>query len=92
MATASGSAMTEMQSFIDTCTPEQIGELMQALQATKEKNATGGARNATSTMTAKAGVTAKRTGKKQLNKKAKLERATGSPKRPLNSWMAFRSQ
>jgi len=91
MAAASGTAASQMQDFIDTCTSEQIGELMQVLQATQEKNA-GGARNAASTMTVKAGVTAKRTGKKQRNKRAKLERATGGPKRPLNSWMAFRSE
>ena len=41
-------------------------------------------------MTAKASVTTMRTGNKQLIKKVKSDRATGGPKRPLNSWMAFR--
>jgi hypothetical protein len=38
------------------------------------------------------GVKAVRTGKKQRNKKAKREGATGAPKRPLNSCLAFRSK
>lgn len=92
MSAAPGAAVSKMQSFFDTCSPEQIGELMQVLQATQEKNSAGGARDAASTMAVKARVTAKRTGKKQRNKKAKLERAQGSMKRPLNSWMAYRSR
>lgn len=92
MAAASGTVASKMQSFVETCSPEQVGQLMQALEEAKAKHAAGGAANAASTMTVKAGVTAKRTGKKQRNKKAKLERATGGPKRPLNSWMAFRSE
>lgn len=92
MAAVPGTAVSKMQDFFDTFTPDQIGELMQVLQEKHDKNAAGAARNAASKMTAKAGVTAKKTGKKARNKKAKLERATGGPKRPLNSWMAFRSE
>lgn len=92
MAAAPGTAASKMHDFLGTCTPEQIGELMQVLQATQDKNAAGGVRDAAATMTVKAGVTAKRTGKKYRNKKAKLARADGGPKRPLNSWMAFRSE
>lgn len=65
---------------------------MQVLQTTQEKNASGSAPNATSTMASKAGVTGKRTGKKQRNKQAKIEKVKNGPKRPLNSWMAFRSK
>lgn len=91
MATASDTPASKMQGFFDTCSPQQVDELMQALQATQDKHVAAGRINAASTMTVKAGVTAKRTGKKQRNKRTKAERATGGPKRPLNSWMAFRS-
>lgn len=82
-------AASTMQSFFEQCPTPQLDGLMQALRETQERRANG---NGASTMTAKAGVTAKRTGKKQRNKRAKAERIAGGPKRPLNSWMAFRSE
>ena len=81
-----------MQNFLDTCTPTQVNQLIEALQATQPRNAESVAPNAASSMTVKAGVTTAKTGKKQRNKKVKSDRATGGPKRPLNSWMAFRSK
>lgn len=81
-----------MQNFIGSCSAAQIAQLIQALQDTQSSNAAGTASNAASTMTVKAGVAAAKTGKKQRDKKAKSESVTGGPKRPLNSWMAFRSK
>ena len=80
-----------MQNFLDTCTPTQVNQLIEALRA-QPRNAESVTPNAASNMTAKAGVTTAKTGKKQRNKKVKSDRATGGPKRPLNSWMAFRSK
>jgi hypothetical protein len=79
-----------MQGLLETCTPTQINQLIEALQAAHPRNAESAAPNAASSMTARAGVTTVKTGKKQRTKKAKSDRATGGPKRPLNSWMAFR--
>ena len=87
---AAAGAVAKMTAFFTTCSSDQINELMQVLQETQANNATAGSPDAVSKMTVKAGVTPKKIAKKPRNKKAKVERATGGPKRPLNSWMAFR--
>jgi len=74
----------EIQSLLASCTPEHAAQIIQALQIAGSQ-----APNADSTMPAEK-VT--KTGAKQHSKKAKRENATGGPKRPLNSWMAFRSE
>ena len=79
-----------MQSLVESCTPTQLNQIIETLRAAQPRNAESAASNAASSMTARAGVTAAKTGKKQRIKKAKSDRATGGPKRPLNSWMAFR--
>ena len=88
--TSTISLQSAMQSIVETCSPTQINQLIEALQATQPRNAESATPNAASSMSTRAGVTTAKTGKKQRAKKAKIERATGGPKRPLNSWMAFR--
>ena len=87
---STASLQSAMQGILQNCTQTQINQLIEALQAAQPRNAEIAAPNAASTMTARAGVTTAKNGKKQRDKKAKSDRATGGPKRPLNSWMAFR--
>lgn len=89
MASAA-SLQTAMQGLLETCTPTQINQFIEALQAAQPRNVESVAPNVASSMTVRAGVTTAKTGKKQRTKKAKSDGATGGPKRPLNSWMAFR--
>jgi len=75
-----------LRTYLATCSAEHADQIIQTL-----RNAGRPAPSAASSMTAQTGPRAVRTGKKQRNKKAK-QGATGGPKRPLNSWMAFRSK
>jgi hypothetical protein len=80
---STASLQAAMQGIVDSSSRAQLNQLIEAFQAAQP-------RNAASSMTAKADMTAPKSGKEQRIKKSKSERATGGPKRPLNSWMAFR--
>lgn len=77
-----------MQSFLATCSPEHVEQIIKVIQELPQRKIS----NPGSVMKAKHGVTVMKTGKKQRIKKTKQDGATGGPKRPLNSWMAFRSK
>jgi len=81
-----------LRTYLTTCSAEHADQIIQTLREHLRQNAGGQAPSAAPSMTAQTGS---KVGKKQRNKKAKAktkqEGATGGPKRPLNSWMAFRS-
>ncbi|KAI6850559.1 hypothetical protein KC327_g648 [Hortaea werneckii] len=81
------SALPEgLRAYLATCSAEHADQIIQTLR----EHAGRQVPNAASKMTArKASKIAKPT-KKERTKKPKLAVATGGPKRPLNSWMAFR--
>jgi len=73
-----------IQGILATCTAVETAEIFKVLQSTHNQ-----APHVVNSMTTQRVA---KTATKQRNKKAKLDNQTGGPKRPLNSWMAFRSQ
>lgn len=69
-----------MQTYLDNCTPQQVQDIIQHIQGLSHQHAA----REKSSMTVKAASVVK----KQRSKKSKASK--GGPKRPLNSWMAFR--
>lgn len=93
--------LQNFENFITTCTPAQISQLNEAIASVQQTKDAGTSKSkATTSMTIKGGVTASKISKKSQSKKAKkMVGATAAvgvvavgPKRPLNSWMAFRSK
>nr|QEJ80706.1 putative MAT1-1-1 protein [Teratosphaeria gauchensis] len=89
MATTSALSL-DLSTYLATCSPEHADQITQTIRETLRQNAPSPAANAAPSMRVQSSLKTARTGTKQRNKKAKRESATGGPKRPLNSWMAFR--
>lgn len=77
---SSAAIPASMQTYLNNCTPQQVQDIVQHIQGLSHPNV---ARDKPSTKVKSGSVV-----KKQRTKKAKT--TTGGPKRPLNSWMAFR--
>ncbi|KAI7496777.1 hypothetical protein KC367_g6432 [Hortaea werneckii] len=81
------SALPEgLRAYLATCSDEHADQIIQTLR----EHAGRQVPNAASKMTAHKASKIAKPAKKQRTKKPKAEVATGGPKRPLNSWMAFR--
>ncbi|KAI6843472.1 hypothetical protein KC340_g8527 [Hortaea werneckii] len=81
------SALPEgLRAYLATCSAEHADQIIQTLR----EHAGRQVPNAASKMTAHKASKIAKPAKKQRTKKPKPEVATGGPKRPLNSWMAFR--
>lgn len=81
-----------LQSYLTTCSSQHAEQIIEALRVSQGQNAEKETPVTASSMKIVTGLSAVKTGKKQRTKKVKLDGATGGPKRPLNSWMAFRSK
>nr|POE90021.1 mating-type protein mat-1 [Quercus suber] len=79
-----------LQSYLTTCSSEHAEQIIQALREAQGQHVKKHTPEAASTMKSAITSPATKTGKKQRAKKSKLHGAEGGPKRPLNSWMAFR--
>ncbi|KAK1816083.1 hypothetical protein LTR12_009505 [Friedmanniomyces endolithicus] len=82
----------ELRTYLATCSPEHAEQIIQALREAVNRNATEAplAIVAANSMVVQTGSGVAKNVKKQRNKKPKIEVVSGGPKRPLNSWMAFR--
>lgn len=90
---ASTSALPQgLRTYLATCSAEHADQIIQALHEHLRQGAGGHTPNAASSMAAQTGSKVAKPSKKLRSKKAKQEGTTGGPKRPLNSWMAFRSK
>lgn len=79
-----------LRTYLATCSAEHADQIIQTLRESIQRNAPRALpTNAASSMRV---ATTSKAVKKQRNKKAKREGEGGGPKRPLNSWMAFRSE
>ncbi|OQO00614.1 hypothetical protein B0A48_13104 [Cryoendolithus antarcticus] len=82
---------TEAQALVNifsTASEEHVEEIIKALKALPQLMK---AKTEVTKMKTKHGLAAARSIKKPCVKRGKQEKATGGPKRPLNSWMAFRN-
>lgn len=88
-AMSATSALPEgLRAYLATCSDEHADQIIQTLRDHAGRQVP----NAASKMTAHKASKIAKPAKKQRTKKPKAEVATGGPKRPLNSWMAFRSK
>nr|QIA97802.1 putative MAT1-1-1 protein [Teratosphaeria destructans] len=89
MATTSALSQ-DLATYLATCSPEHAEQIARTFRKSLRNYAPSPSANAAPSMKVQSSLKAVKTGKKHRNKKAKRESATGGPKRPLNSWMAFR--
>lgn len=75
----------EMLSYLDSCSEDMASQIIGALQQAGRRAAPNAAASMTVTGSAVTKI------EKKQRQKAKPAPATGGPKRPLNSWMAYRS-
>ena len=76
----------EMLTFLESCTEDMASQIIGALQQAGRRAVPSAAPSMTVTGSAVTKI------EKKQRKKAKSVIATGGPKRPLNSWMAYRSK
>jgi hypothetical protein len=73
--------LNNFEQFLANSTPADISDLNKAIMTVQTRKAESAERVAAYNKALKAGV-----------KKGKKTKGTGGPKRPQNSWMAFRSK